>query len=115
MKINQSWLRIMGILGLLGGLILFAGDMLFYYDSANANLKINMGNASDTRLMLSGISALFATWFYLFGLVQVYYAFKPTNIAVRNTVIISFAAILTAYGIIHAAYVAIAVASKLAV
>ncbi len=115
MKINQNWLRAMGLLGLLGGLILFAGDMLFYYDPNNTNLKLNMGNASDLRLMLSGISALLASWFYLFGLGQVYYAFEPTKPVVRNTVIISFAGILVSYGIIHAAYIGIAVTAKLAV
>ena len=115
MNINQTWLRIMGISGLLGGLILFAGDMLFYYDPAGTNLKINMGHAADIRIMLSGITALLATWFYLFGLGQVYYAFKPARSAVRNIVIVCFAGILTAYGIVHAAYVAIAVAAKLAV
>jgi len=115
MKINQIWLRIMGISGLLGGLVLFAGDMLFYYDPSNANIKINMGNATDIRIMLSGITALFATWFYLLGLVHVYYAFKPTKPSVRNTLIVCFAGILTAYGIIHGAYVAIAATAKLAV
>jgi len=115
MNINQTWLRIMGLSGILGGLILFAGDMLFYYDPTNANLKVNMGHASDLRILLSGISALFATWFYLFGLVAVYDAFKPTTLMVRNTMIVCFAGILSAYGIIHAAYVAIAVTAKLAV
>ena len=115
MKINKNWLRAMGLLGLLGGLILFAGDMLFYYDPNNTNLKLNMGNASDLRLMLSGISALLASWFYLFGLGQVYYAFEPTKPVVRNTVLVSFAGILISYGIIHAAYIGIAVTAKLAV
>jgi len=115
MKINRTWLRIMGITGLLGGLILFAGDMLFYYDPDNANIKNNMGYASDFRILLSGISALFATWFYLFGLVSVYYAFKPAKSSIRNTLIVCFAGILSAYGIIHGAYVAIAATAKLAV
>ena len=115
MKINQTWLRTLGILGLLGGLILFAGDMLFYFDASNANIKMNMGNASDIRILLSGITALIATWFYLLGLVPVYYALKPTKSGVRNTIIISFAGILTAYGIIHGAYVAIATTAKVAV
>ena len=115
MNINQTKIRIMGISGLLGGLILFLGDMLFYYDPVSIDIKQNMGNASDLRILFSGISALFATWFYLFGLGQVYYAFKPTKSIVRNIVIACFASILVAYGIIHAAYVAIAVTAKLAV
>ncbi len=112
---NKFWLRAAGLSGILGGLILFAGDMLFYYDSAGTDLQMNMGHASDLRIKLSAVCALFATWFYLFGLLQVHYAFKTASRTARNIVIICFVAILTAYGIIHGAYVAIAVSSKLAV
>ena len=115
METNKFWLRAMGIVGILGGLILFAGDMLFYYDSVSTDIKANMGNASDIRIKLSGVSALIATWFYLLGLVQVYFAFKPSTRTARNIVIISFAGILTSYGVIHGAYIAIATASKLSV
>lgn len=115
MVINKFWLRTMGLFGILGGLVLFAGDMLFYYDPIETNLKVNMGNASEMRIIMSGIAALFATWFYLLGLGQVYYAFKPSSTTVRNIVILSFAGILIAFGIVHAAYVAIAVTAKLAV
>jgi hypothetical protein len=105
----------MGIAGILGGLVLFAGDMLFYYDPININLKQNMGNASDFRIMASGLTALIASWLYLLGLGHVYYAFKPAKALARNTVAISFAAILISYGVIHGAYVAIAATAKLAV
>lgn len=102
-------------MGALGGLILFAGDMLFYYAGDSTDLKLNMGHSSDLRIMLSGISALLATWFYMIGLGQIYYAFKPASAKTRNIVIISFAAIFIAYGIVHAAYVAIAATAKLSV
>jgi hypothetical protein len=115
MTTNQTWIRLAGISGIIGGLILFAGDMLFYYDSVSTNLKLNMGNASESRIMLSGISALLATWFYLPGLQQVYYAFKPASKITRNIVTVSFAAILVSYGIIHSAYIAIASTAQLAV
>ena len=115
MEITKFWLRFMGIAGILGGLVLFAGDMLFYYDPININLKQNMGNASDFRIMASGLTALIASWLYLLGLGQVYYAFKPAKALARNTVAISFAAILISYGVIHGAYVAIAATAKLAV
>jgi hypothetical protein len=115
MKINQFWLRMLGISGILGGLLLFTGDMLFYYDSASTNLKLNMGNSSDQRIIISGITALVSTWLYMLGLGQVYYAFRPTKILVRNIVVISFGGILISYGVVHAAYVAIAATAKLSV
>ena len=105
----------MGLSGILGGLLLFAGDMLFYYHPNNTNLVENMGNASDLRIMLSGITALLGSWLYILGLGQVYYAFKPTSATIRNTVIASFASILIAYGVVHAEYVAIATSSKIAI
>lgn len=115
MKINQFWVRFLGVLGALGGLVLFAGDMLFYFQSGSTDLLTNMSKASDNRILLSGISALLATWLYLLGLVQVYVAFKPASALVKSLVLVSFAGILTAYGIVHAEYVAIAITAKLAV
>jgi hypothetical protein len=115
MNINKFWLRAMGVSGILGGLLLFTGDMLFYYNSNSTDLKLNMSHVSDFRIMASGISALLATWLYILGLGQVYYAFKSTSLRIRNTVLISFAGILIAYGVVHGVYVAIATTAKLAV
>ena len=115
MKITQFWLRIMGLLGILGGLLLFAGDMLFYYDSSSTNFLLNMGNASDSRIIWSGITALVAAWFYVIGVGQVYMAFQPVKPLVRIIVVFCFASIMISYGIIHGAYLAIATTAKLAV
>jgi hypothetical protein len=114
MNINQFWIRILGLFGIFGGLILFAGDMLLYYDQSSTSFKRNMGNASDFRIIASGVCALFATWFYMLGLGQVYYAFKPTKPIFRNGVLICFGSILIAFGIVHGAFLAIATSAKLA-
>lgn len=103
----------MGLSGILGGLILFGGDMLLYYDPININLNQNMGNSSDFRIIASGVSALLATWFYMIGVGQVYYAFKPTSPTMRNIVLVSFGSILIAFGVIHGAFTAIATSAKL--
>ena len=115
MKMNHFWIRVLGIFGIFGGLILFAGDMLLYYDPVNMSLKRNMGNASDFRIIASGVCALFATWFYMLGLGQVYYAFKPAKPILRNGVLIFFGSILIAFGIVHGAFLAIATTAKLAI
>ena len=111
---SQYWIRVLGVFGILGGLILFAGDMLLYYDPVNMNLKRNMGNASDFRIIASGVCALFAAWFYMLGLGQVYYAFKTTKPIFRNGMLLSFGGILISYGIVHGAFLAIATTAKLA-
>ncbi|WP_438423892.1 DUF6796 family protein [Aquimarina macrocephali] len=114
MKINQFWIRVFGIFGIIGGLTLFAGDMLFYYDPSNTNLRENMGNASNFRIMTSGVTALLAAWFYMLGVIQVYHAFKPSKPVLRNTLLFCFSAIVIAYGVIHGVYVSIATSAKLA-
>ncbi len=115
MKINQFWLRMMGLSGVLGGIALFVGDMLFYYDLESTNYLLNMGNASDYRIIASGVTALLAAWFYTFGIGQVYVAFKPSRRIIRNIVLFCLASIMISYGVIHGAYVAIATTAKLAV
>ncbi len=112
---NRLWFRISGLSGILGGLVLFAGDMLLYYNDSGTDLLKNMGNSSDLRIILSGISALVATWLYLIGLSQVYYAFKPSSVNIIKIVVICFAAIFIIYGIVHAEYIAIAVTAKLSI
>ncbi len=107
-------IRLTGFLGILGGLVLFAGDMLFYYNGDETNLLQNMTTTADWRLILSGIFALIATWLYLFGLIPVYYAFKPTKPKVQHSVIILFAGILIAYGVVHGAYTGIVATAKIA-
>ena len=115
MNTNNFWTRVLGIFGVMGGLTLLSGDMLFYYDSFNSNLYENMGNASDLRIISSAVTALIAAWFYMFGVVHVYQAFKPTKPVIKNTILICFAAITISYGVVHGAFVAIATSSKLAV
>lgn len=115
MEINKFWSRLFGICGIMGGLTLFSGDMLFYYDPINANLYENMGNASDSRIIISAITALIASWLYVLGSIHVYQAFKQTKPIIKNLVLFCFAAISIAYGVVHGAFVAIATSSKLAV
>ncbi|CAM1341733.1 DUF6796 family protein [Tenacibaculum amylolyticum] len=115
MKTQQFWVRVFGLFGILGGLTLFIGDMLFYYHSSNTNLIENMGNASNNRIVASGVTALFAAWFLVLGVGQVYHAFKPSKPIFRNIVLGCFGAIFIAYGVIHGAYIAIASSAKLAI
>lgn len=115
MNTNQFWVRVFGLFGILGGLTLFIGDMLFYYHSSNTNLIENMGNASNDRIIASGITALFAAWFLVLGVGQIYHAFKPSKSVFRNIVLSCFGAIFIAYGVIHGAYIAIATSAKLAI
>lgn len=114
MENSKLIVRVSGIAGILGGLLLFAGDMLFYYNGSSVDLKLNMANSSDFRIEINGIIALFSAWLYLLGVVSVYHAFAPASKLLRNIVAMSFIGILVSYGIIHGAYIAIATTAKLA-
>ena len=37
MELNKFWTRLFGVIGILGGITLLTGDMLFYYDPLNSN------------------------------------------------------------------------------
>lgn len=115
MDITQGKLRFLGFMGVVGGLVLFAGDMLFYYDAQSTDILVNMGKAADNRIIASTVTALLASWFYMLGLVQVYIAFKPSKPIVCTIVLLCFASILISYGVIHGAYVAIAATAKVSV
>jgi len=105
----------LGISGILGSLVLFAGDMLFYYNGQQTDFIFNMAVASDQRIIASGLCALIAAWLYTLGAGQVYYAFQPSKRWVRLSLFFSFAAIMITYGVVHGAYVAIATSAKNAV
>ena len=113
--ITQKMAVWMGFSGILGSLVLFAGDMLFYYNGEQSDFIANMAYSSSERIILSGTSALIAAWLYTFASGQVYYGFQPTKKWIRMTVFISFAAIMISYGVIHGAYVAIATSAKNAI
>ena len=115
MELNKFWIRLFGVIGILGGITLLTGDMLFYYDPLNSNLFENMGNASDSRIIYSAVTALLAAWFYMLGVVHVYQSFIQTKPIIKNTILICFAAITISYGVVHGAFVAIATSSKLAI
>src|SRR5690606_2680931 len=68
----------------------------------------------DFRIIASGVCALFATWRYMLGLGQVYYAFKPAKPILSDGVLSLFGSILIAFGIVHGAFLAIATTAILA-
>lgn len=112
LEISPNAALFFGIMGILGSLTLFTGDMLFYYRGSEMDFIANMAQASDSSITLSAISALFAAWFYTIAAGQMYYAFQPAEKWLQLSIFLSFLAIMIAYGIVHAAYVAIAISAK---
>ncbi len=98
----------LGLAGILGSLMLFSGDMLFYFNGDQTDVIANMAVVAPQRIILSGLTALFAAWLHPLGAGQVYYAFQPAARWLRLPVFLSFASIMVAYGIVYGAYIAIA-------
>jgi hypothetical protein len=107
--VTALWL---GFSGILGSLVLFSGDMLFYYHGAQTDLVANMSVVSSTRIIVSGLSALIAAWLYTLASGQLYFAFQPAKKWIRLTVFLSFLAVMIAFGVVHGAYIAIATSAK---
>jgi hypothetical protein len=103
---------VFGLSGILGSLVLFTGDMLFYFNGESTDLIANMAGSSSERIVVSGVCALVAAWLYTLASGQIYYAFQPARMWIRLTALFSFAAIMIAYGVVHGAYIAIAVSAK---
>jgi hypothetical protein len=105
----------MGLAGMAGSLVMFAGDMLFYYNGAQTDLYAGMAQASFSRIVASGLCAVIGGWLYTLGAGHIYYAFQPAKRWVRLTAFIAFAMVMIAMGIIHGAYVALATSAQDAV
>ncbi len=106
---SALWL---GVSGVAGSLLLFAGDMLFYFHGERTDLIANMAECSPNRIVISGVLALVAAWLYTLASGQIYYAFQPARKWVRLAAFASFAAVMIAFGVVHGAYVAIATSAK---
>jgi hypothetical protein len=113
--ISRTLGPLLGLSGMLGSSIMFAGDMLFYYNGDQTDLYAGMAQASFGRIVASGLCAVVGAWFYTLGAGQIYYAFQPAKQWVRLTAFFSFAMVMIAMGVIHGAYVALATSAQNAV
>ncbi|PAJ72927.1 hypothetical protein CJF42_18730 [Pseudoalteromonas sp. NBT06-2] len=86
--------------------------MLFYYNGSQTDFISNMSTVSSERIIISGICALISTWLYTLASGQIYFAFQSAKIWIRLTVFLSFLAVMISFGIVHAAYIAIATSAK---
>ncbi len=113
-NLSNKTAQLMGYSGIFASLVLFVGDMLFYYQGESNDLIVNLSYLTDERIIASGATALIAAWFYVLAAGQIYYAFAPAKSWQRLSLFFSFLAIMIAYGVVHSAFVAIATSAKIA-
>lgn len=92
-----AWLRATGILGMVGAIFMFAGDMALagsFLSGAEflKQVTILIGSGSNLRLMIGGLMGPFAAIFYIIGAWQFYLACTPGNPRLRFVMWAMFAA-----------------------
>jgi hypothetical protein len=77
-------LILFGVLGITGSLLMFSGDMLFYFTNADYayvsdNISRVMGTMPGWRLQLGGFLGIVAGFLYLFGYYMIYKAIEAKS------------------------------------
>jgi hypothetical protein len=110
------WLRLFLISGIIGSVMMIAGDLLYQYIPGSlANTADKMAVLPESRLMAAGVMGLLGSWLYPLAAAQVYVAVLPIGQGFAAMMLVSFAAVMIAYGCSHVAYFAIASGVKASV
>jgi Family of unknown function (DUF6796) len=120
---NLVILRLLGISGVLGGILLFFGDQLLYWGPvsnlsslstiATGQVPIEtLALGSDWRLEATATLGLISAWLYTIGAGLFLFAFKPAGKKIAITSFILFAMVTIAIGIEHTMYYAIGIGAK---
>jgi hypothetical protein len=108
-------IRLCGIAGILGALIIGIGDLLYnHIPGSMQTLYEKMSSLPQKRLVTSGMLGLIGSWLYLLSVFHIYYAFLSFSVGFAFAVSFSFALVAVAYGVGHASYYAIGSSAKVA-
>jgi hypothetical protein len=120
--ISVGALRWSGVAGALGALVLFAGDLLFYFGTTNPRpgaifldvMAATMSEVAPWRLLVSGALAPIGGWLCLVGAWQVYLALQPAGRRIAVWTGGAFAALMVWAAVFHAALVPQAMGQQIA-
>jgi hypothetical protein len=108
-------LRLCGIAGFLGALIMATGDLLYHHvPGSTQTVAERMSSLPQTRLVSAGALGLVGSWLYVLGAFHLYYAFLPAGVDFALAISLTFAMVMIAYGVGHASYYAIGSSAKVA-
>jgi len=109
-------LKLYSLSGLLGGLIMFAGDQLFYFQKisgATYNSTPRMGEMPIERLVTGGILGPVAAIFYIIGAYYLYEVFKKESKLLAQASFALLAVFLLFAGAYHAVFATYGFAARL--
>ena len=98
--------RYFGLIGILGSLLLFIGDMFLYGNFGNAsefteNIQIVAQNASHIRLFIGGILGPAGAMLYIAGFWHIYLNTKSNNPLLAAIIFICFTCMMSFGGAYH--------------
>ena len=113
-------MRLSGGAGVLGGILLYLGDMLYYFDPHNpvpggtfaATSLATLAQAESWRIVISGVLGVVCAWLYALGAWQVYLALRPAGQRIAVITAVAFAALMIYVGVFHTAVVPHALGAK---
>jgi hypothetical protein len=116
MFILTTWaLRVFGLIGILAAILFTTADLLYnHVPGSKSSPALKMSGMPASRLLLAGTLGLIGSWLYTLATLHVYLAFRPAGEIYAFALAASFAAVMIAYGVAHAAYFSIATAARVA-
>ena len=109
-------LRWLGLSGILGAVLMMAGDLLYNNSPGSKAIPTEkMSTQPESRLLNTGTLGLLGCWFYVLASGHIYLAFQPVGPTFTVILSLTFAALMICYGISHTAYFAIASGAQVAV
>lgn len=113
--LTTSALQMFGVCGVLGSILFIIGDLLYnHIPGSSGSNTLRLSKISESRLLNGGILGLIGCWFYTLASLHLYIAFRPSGDIFAFILAIAFGSTMIGYGIIHAAYFAIAAGSQVA-
>ena len=108
-------LRLFGLSGIIGSILFIVGDLLYNHipDSKDSN-ELRLSKIPESRLLNGGTLGLIGCWFYSLSAFHLYIAFLPAGDVFAFILSLAFGATMICYGVLHAAYFAIAAGSHVA-
>lgn len=99
--------QVFSLLGLLGALLMFTGDMFLYYEPVSGpdyNSIAKMSTQPFNYLFTGGILGPIASIFYILGGLLFYVVFKPVNKTLASILFALFAIVYVFAGTYHASF-----------
>jgi hypothetical protein len=113
---KDNIVRKLAIAGILGGILMLTGDMLFYFqisDGENFHFFKVMGQTPVFRLVIGGALGPIAGMLYALGAISIYLALKPVNHAIAALIGTCFVIMFINGGAYHAVFATFGFAARI--